>query len=104
DTDYILKQIPEYNDAQKQIDALSAQWEKDIQDLYTEIDMMYKKYQAEQVLLTEDMKVQRQQEIMEREKAVKDYQKDKFGYEGELFKKRQELVKPVQDRVYDEIQ
>lgn len=104
DTDYILKQIPEYIDAQKKLDDLSAQWEKDIQTKYTEIDLLYKKFQAEQVLLTEEMRQQRQKEIVDKETAVKNYQKEKFGYNGELFQKRQELIKPIQDRVYDEVQ
>ena len=65
---------------------------------------MYKDYQAEQVLLSEEMKKKREQEIMDKEKAVKDLQKQRFGYEGDLFKKRQELVKPIQDKIYDAIQ
>ncbi len=104
DTKYILENIPEYTKAQKQLDDISAGWQKEIETKYKEIDQMYKDYQAEQVLLSEEMKKKREQEIMDKEKAVKDLQKQRFGYEGDLFKKRQELVKPIQDKIYDAIQ
>ncbi len=103
-TDYILEKIPAYNDAQKQLDEIAGNWQKEIEAKYKEIDGMYKAYQAEQVLLTEEMKMGRQQKIENKEKEVKAYQKSKFGYEGDLFKKRQELIKPIQDDIYDEIQ
>ena len=103
-TDYILEKIPAYNDAQKQLDEIAGNWQKEIEAKYKEIDEMYKAYQAEQVLLTEEMKMERQRKIENKEKEVKAYQKRKFGYEGDLFKKRQELIKPIQDDIYDEIQ
>ena len=95
DTEYILKNIPEYQDAQKKLDDIAASWQKDIDTKYAEIDKLYKAYQAEQVLLTEEMKQQRQKEIQDKEKAAKELQKQKFGYQGELFLKRQELVQPI---------
>ena len=104
DTDYILGNMKEYTDAQKQLDAISADWQKQIDDKYKEIDGLYKQYQAEQVLLTDDMKKQRQKEIEDKEKAVKELQKKHFGSEGDLFQKRQELVKPIQDKVYNAVQ
>lgn len=104
DVEYILKNIPEYTDAQKKLDDISAGWQKDIDTKYAEIDKLYKSYQAEQVLLTDEMKQQRQKEITDKEKAAKEFQKQKFGYQGELFQKRQELVQPIQDKVYDAIQ
>jgi outer membrane protein len=104
DVDYVLKNIPEYNDAQKQIDDIAAAWQKEIDGKYAEIDKLYKQYQAEQVLLTDDMKQQRQKEIEDKEKAAKDLQKKRFGYQGDLFQKRQELIQPIQDKVYDAIQ
>lgn len=104
DTEYILKNIPEYAEAQKKLDDIAASWQKDIDTRYAEIDKLYKSYQAEQVLLTEEMKQQRQKEIQDKEKAAKELQKQKFGYQGELFVKRQELVQPIQDNVYDAIQ
>jgi outer membrane protein len=104
DIDYVLRNIPEYKEAQTQIDNLAAAWQKEIDGKYADIDKMYKQYQAEQVLLTEDMKQKRQQEIAEKEKAAKELQKKRFAYEGDLFLKRQELIQPIQDRVYDAIQ
>ncbi|MCS6916748.1 MAG: OmpH family outer membrane protein [Chitinophagales bacterium] len=104
DLEYILKNIPEYQDAQKRIDDLTAQWQKEIDQKYAEIDRLYKQFQAEQVLLTEDIKAKRRQEIEEKEKAARELQKKRFGYQGDLFQKRQELVQPIQDRVYDAIQ
>src|SRR6185295_1716150 len=104
DVDYVLKNIPEYNEAQKQLDEIAAAWQKEIDAKYAEIDKLYKQYQAEQVLLTEDMKQQRQKEIQDKEKAAKDLQKQHFGYQGDLFQKRQELIQPIQDKVYDAIQ
>ena len=82
DTDYILKNIPEYADAQKRLDEIAAGWQKDIDSKYSEIDKLYKTFQAEQVLLTDEMKQQRQKDIEDKEKAAKDLQKQKFGYQG----------------------
>ena len=104
DVDYVLKNVPEYNDAQKQLDGIAATWQKEIDAKYAEIDKLYKQYQAEQVLLTEEMKQQRQKDIQDKEKAAKELQKTRFGYQGELFQKRQELIQPIQDKVYDAIQ
>ena len=103
DTEYILENIPDYKDAQEELDKLSIEWQKQLERRYSEIDKMYKNYQAEQILLTEDMKVKREDEIIKKEKAAKEYQKEKFGGDGELFQKRKELVKPVQDKVYKAI-
>lgn len=100
DTDYILDNIPEYKASQKQLDDLSVQWQKQIEAKYAEIDKLYKAFQQEQILLTEDMKRKRENEIIQKEKEAKDFQKSKFGVEGELYKKRQELVKPIQDKVF----
>jgi outer membrane protein len=100
DTDYILNNIPAYKSAQDQIDKLSDSWQKEVEGLYTEIDKMYKTYQSEKVLLTEEMKKKREEEIVNKEKEAKDLQKKYFGQDGSLFKKREELVKPIQDEVY----
>ncbi len=100
DTDHILENIPDYKAAQKQLDDLSVQWQKQIEAKYSEIDKLYKAFQQEQILLTEDMKHKRENEIIQKEKEAKDFQKSKFGVEGELFKKRQEMVKPIQDKIY----
>ncbi|MCB0410156.1 MAG: OmpH family outer membrane protein [Flavobacteriales bacterium] len=104
DTEYILENIPEYKEAQGELDKLSIEWQKQLERRYSEIDKMYKNYQAEQILLTEDMKTKREEEIIKKEKEAKEYQKQKFGVDGELFQKRQELVKPIQDKVYQAVQ
>lgn len=103
DTDYIMSQIPEYKAAQSELDKTSIQWQKEIETKYAEIDKLYKAYQADAILLTDDMKKKRENEIVNKEKEVKDLQKQRFGVDGELFKKRQELVKPIQDKVYNAI-
>lgn len=102
-TQYILDNIPDYKTAQQQLDNQSVQWQKEIEDKYAIIDKLYKTYQAEQILLTEEMKKKRQDEIMLKEKDVKDLQKQRFGFEGDLFKKKQELVKPIQDKIYNAV-
>lgn len=99
DTDYIRKNIPAFNTAQEQLDKLSKQWEKEVADGYAEVEKMYKAYQNEVVLLSQDMKARREEAIINKEKEVKDLQNKYFGMEGELFKKREELVKPVQDEI-----
>src|SRR5580700_8661179 len=83
DTDYILSNVPEYSNAQKQLDEKSKDWQKEIDDKTKEVEQLYKNYQQEQVLLTDEMKTQRQKEIEDKEKAVKDLQKQRFGYEGD---------------------
>jgi outer membrane protein len=104
DTDYILDNIPEYADAQTQLDDLSVQWQKEIETKFAEIDKLYKAFQNESVLLPEDMKKKREDDIIKKEKDAKDLQKKRFGKDGDLFKKRQELVKPIQDKVYTAIE
>ncbi len=102
-TQYILDNIPDYKAAMQTLDNLSITWQKEIEDKYAIIDKLYKAYQAEQVLLTEEMKRRRQDEISQKEKDVKDLQKQRFGYEGDLFKKKQDLVKPIQDKIYNAV-
>lgn len=104
DTEYILDLMPEYKSAQKQLDQLSEDWQKEVEKKQQGIDKMYRDFQAEQVLLTEDLRKKREEEIKLKEKELRDFRNQKFGYEGELFKKRQELIKPIQDRVFDAIQ
>jgi outer membrane protein len=103
DTDYILSKIAEYKAAQTELDNISISWQKEIEAKYTEIEKMYKAFDAEQILLTDEMKLKRQKDITEKETDVKDLQKQRFGIDGELFKQRQALVKPIQDRVYNAI-
>tara|TARA_B110000093_G_C12896845_1_gene378605 strand:- start:63 stop:659 length:597 start_codon:yes stop_codon:yes gene_type:complete len=103
DSEYILSQMPAYKSAQTQLNEISKQWQSKVDEKFVEIDKLYKQYQAEKVLLTKDMKTKRENEIIEKERAAKKFQNDKFGYEGELFKKRSELVKPLQDKLYEAI-
>ncbi len=104
DSEYILGKMPEYKAAQKKLDDMSSDWQKDIEKRLAEIDKMYKDYQAEQVVLTQDQQQKKQQEIVDKEKSLKDFQKSKFGQGGELEKKKQELIKPLQDKIFDAVQ
>lgn len=104
DTDYILKKIPEFKQAQEKLDQISIDWQKEIENKYAEVEEMYRAYQQEKVLLTDDMKIRREEAIMNKEKKAKELQKKYFGPEGDLYIKRQELIKPIQDNVYDAIQ
>ncbi|MGZ8568397.1 MAG: OmpH family outer membrane protein [Bacteroidia bacterium] len=104
DSEYILEHMPEYRSAQKQLDEMAETWKKDIQKRVDEVDKLYKQYQAEWVLLPEEDRRKREEEISLKEKALNDYKKEKFGPEGELFKKRQLLIKPIQDKVFDAVQ
>ncbi|MCA6451417.1 MAG: OmpH family outer membrane protein [Chitinophagaceae bacterium] len=104
DTKYILGKIPEYRDADKKLQLIGEQWQKEIDDKQAQLDKMYKNYEAEQFMLTDELKKKREDELFQREKEVRDLQKRRFGYEGDLFKERQKLVKPVQDKVYNAVQ
>ena len=104
DTDYILNNIPEFNQAQDKLDDFSKQWQEEIETIYTEIDKMYRDYQIQEVLLTDEMKTKKEETIIAKEKSAKDLQKERFGPDGDLYKKRQELIKPIQDKVYNAIQ
>lgn len=104
DTDYILEKMPEYRSAQKQLDNLAEEWKAEIQAKMKEIDRLYKAYQAEQVLLPEDIRKKKEDEILAKENELNEYKKSKFGPEGELYKKRKELIKPIQDKVFEAIQ
>lgn len=103
-TEYILQNIPEYTSAQGEIDKLSIDWQKEIEAKFAEIDALYKKFQNDAPLLTQDMRNRRENEIVTKEKAAKDLQKKRFGVDGDLFKRRQELVQPIQDKVYTAIE
>ncbi len=103
DTDYILKNLDSYQDAQKELDRLSTQWQKEIEQRYEAIDRLYKAYQAEKVLLTEDMRKEREDEIIRLEEEAKSLQRQRFGVEGDLFRRREELIQPIQEDVYQAI-
>ena len=102
-SEYILSQIPEYKEAQAELDRVAVQWQKEIEDKFSTIDSMYKRYQVESITLPEQIKRSREEAIIAQEKAAKDLQKKRFGQDGDLFKKREELVKPIQDRVINAV-
>ena len=104
DSKYILDKLPEYKDAQKLLDKFSEQWQQEIETKQTALDKMYKDFDAEQVMLSDELKKKREDELYNKEKELRDLQKKRFGFEGDLFKKRQELIKPIQDRVYNAVQ
>lgn len=104
DTEKILKRIPEYNSAQKQLDQLSADWEGEVESLLLESSGLEKSYRAEKVLLTDEMRKEREEMIAKKQKEARELQRKYFGPKGELFKKRMQLVKPIQDQVYNAIQ
>ena len=104
DTKYILDKIPDYKDAQKKLDEFSEQWQREIDGRQVELDQMYRNFEAEQVMLSEELRKKREDELFNKEKELRDLQKRRFGFEGDLFKKRQELVKPIQDKVYNAVQ
>ena len=100
DSDYILNNIPEYGDAQEELNALSNQWQNEVKAIYDKVSEMYKKYQTEMVLLSEDQKRAREQEIVNKEQEAKNLQMQYFGSEGKLYQKRSELVQPIQEKIY----
>ena len=104
DSKYILDKLPEYKDAQKRLDQFSEQWQQEIDLKQAMMDKMYKEYDAEQVMLSDVLKKKREDELYNKEKELRDLQKKRFGFEGDLFKKRQELIKPIQDRVFNAVQ
>ncbi len=104
DTEYILNNIPEYTDAQDLLDDLATEWQKEIEEKFAAIDKLYKDYQAESVLLPEEIKTQKENEIIQKEKEAKELQKKRFGKDGDLFKKRVELVEPIQEKIYNAIE
>ncbi|MBP3253673.1 MAG: OmpH family outer membrane protein [Bacteroidales bacterium] len=104
DSDYILNNMPEYKQAQKELEDASLQWQKEVENKLSEVDKMYKQYQAEAVLMPSDLKTKKENEIIAAEKSAKNLQKQRFGSDGDLAKKRAELIKPIQDKVYNAIE
>ena len=104
DTEYILDNIPEFKDAQDELDDMSKKWQKEVEQQYAKVEEMYKKYKAESVLLPDEVKTKREEEIIVMEQEAKDLQRQYFGPEGELFQKRQELIQPIQEKVYNAIE
>ena len=104
DMEYIMKKIPAYETANEQLNQVSKKWQSDVEAQTLDVQTMYKNYQTELVFLSEDMKTKREEEIVTKEKAVQELKRKYFGADGELFKKRQSLMKPIQDDVYTAIQ
>ncbi|MBT6809181.1 MAG: OmpH family outer membrane protein [Flavobacteriales bacterium] len=104
DTDYILTKIPDFVQAEEKINEFSAAWQTEIENAYADVEQMYRTYQSEQVLLTAEMKAKREESIIDKEKSVQALQQKYFGPKGELYKKRQDLIKPIQDRIFDAVQ
>lgn len=100
DSDYILSNIPEYADAQEELNALSTKWENEIKAIYDQVSSMYRKYQTEMVLLSEDQKRAREQEIINKEQEAKNLQMQYFGSEGQIYQKQTELIQPIQEKIY----
>jgi outer membrane protein len=103
DTDYILSRIPTFKAAQEQLDRIATQYETEVEEQFKQLEKMFQDFQTEKVLLTEEMRRKRENELIEREKAAKELQMRYFGREGMLFKKREELVKPIQDQVFNAV-
>lgn len=104
DTRYILDKMPDYKQAQKQVEDIAADWQKDIDSKQTDLNKMYKDFESEQVMLSDELKKKREDQLFVKEKELRDLQRKRFGFEGDLFKKRQELIKPIQDKVYNAVQ
>lgn len=100
DSEYIMENIPEYGDAQEELNALSAKWQKEVKAIYDKVSEMYSKYQTEMLLLSEDQKRSREQAIIDKEQEAKNLQMQYFGSEGQLYQKRTELIQPIQEKVY----
>jgi len=104
DSKYILQKLPEYKTAQQKLDQFSEQWQQEIDKKSADLERMYKNFDAEQFILSNELKKKREDELFNKEKELRDLQKKRYGYEGDIFKKRQELIKPIQDRVYNAVQ
>lgn len=103
DSDYILQNIPEYGDAQEQINQLSAKWENEIKTLRTKLEELKRDYQTESVLLTDEQKRKKEEQISTKEQEIVNLQMQYFGPEGQLFTKRIELIQPIQEKIYNAI-
>jgi outer membrane protein len=104
DTKYILDKIPEYKDANKKLEEMADAWQKEIDLMQADLDKMYRQLETEKALLTPELLKKREDEIFNKEKQVRDLQRRRFGFEGDYFRKKQELVKPIQDKVYNAVQ
>ena len=104
DSQFILEHIPEYKQAKQELDDISYQWQEEIETAYQSIDKLYRAYQTDKVLLSDKMRQDREDEIIEKEKEVKELQQQRFGSDGDLYKKQEELIRPIQNLIYNAIQ
>jgi outer membrane protein len=104
DSQFILEHIPEYTQAQEQLENLSYQWQEEIEAAYQNIDQLYRAYQTDKVLLTDKMRQAREDDIIQKEKEVKELQQQRFGTDGDLYKKQEELIRPIQNQIFNAIQ
>ncbi|MEJ8842112.1 OmpH family outer membrane protein [Lacibacter sp. H375] len=104
DTKYVLDKIPEYKDANKKLEEMADAWQKEIDLMQADLDKMYRQLETEKAMLTPELLKKREDEIFNKEKQVRDLQRRRFGFEGDYFRKKQELVKPIQDKVYNAVQ
>ncbi len=103
DTDYIMNNIPSYETAQQQLNELSDQWKNEVDEMRNDIEKMYEDFKAEKVFLTDELKMKREEEIIQKEKEMRELQQKYFGRDGMLFKKRKELLKPIQDDIFNAV-
>jgi outer membrane protein len=103
DTEYILEKMPDYASAQSKLNNLSKQWENQVNSMIQEVESLYKNYQADKVIMSEDMRAKREEEIAQKEREIAQFRKEKFGKNGALYQEREKLVKPIQDKVYEAI-
>lgn len=104
DSQFILRNIPDYKQAKIELDNISYQWQEEIETAYQDIDKLYRAYQTDKVLLTDKMRQDREDEIIQKEKDVKELQQQRFGTDGDLYKKQEELIRPIQNLIYNAIQ
>ena len=101
DSQFILEHIPEYTQAQEQLENLSYEWQEEIEAAYQNIDLLYRAYQTDKVLLTDKMRQAREDDIIQKEKEVKELQQQRFGTDGDLYKKQEELIRPIQNQIFN---
>lgn len=104
DSEFILQKMPAYTNAQAEVEKLSAGWQKEIENMRADLTKLQKAYQAEEILLTAEMKTKRQDELTRKENEIREYQRKMFGFEGALFKRRQELIRPAQDQLFEAVE
>jgi len=104
DSQFILEHIPEYTQAQEQLENLSYEWQEEVEAAYQNIDQLYRAYQTDKVLLTDKMRQAREDDIIQKEKEVKELQQQRFGTDGDLYKKQEELIRPIQNQIFNAIQ